>query len=187
MSTRTVTSLSVIFGLLLLSGCATSSEPVEEMYDDTANRTIYRTSKIRLSDIQMTAGIQKQNRFYMRVVGRCSGQKCTPSEYSIHFIKQGTQSVTLGGRDISLTIGTETITWDDPQTRDVNQTTTIRSGIFAKIQVSSGQLSTIGAVSEVTGSVGGTGFEIPYENRSPIRALMSQLEGRKEAASRSSS
>jgi hypothetical protein len=76
-----------------------------------------------------------------------------------------------------MTIGSETITWEDPQTRDASQTTTVRSGIFARIKVSSGQLSTIGGVSQVSGAVGGTNFSIPYEQRRPIRKLLEQIEG----------
>lgn len=174
---RTVSILLLAtLGGLVFFGCATSSQSVETAYDSSSNKTTYRTGQMRLSDIEMSTGIQKQNRFYVQVVGQCMGKDCIPSEFTVNFIKQGPQSVTLGGRDVSLTIGSETITWEDPQTRDVNQTTKIRSGTFAKIGVSGGQLSTIGAVTSVTGSVGGADFTIPYDNRSPIRALLSQLD-----------
>jgi len=128
---------------------------------------------MRLSDLQLTTGLQKENRYYVQVVGACSGRDCAPSEYTINFIKEGPQAVTLSSRDISMTVGSETITWEDPQTREVTQTSTIRSGTFAKIDVSSGQLSTIGGVSTVTGSVGNEGFSISYESRAPIRHLLS--------------
>lgn len=174
---RTVSILLLVtLGGLLLFGCASSSQPVETAYNASANKTTYRTGQMRLSDIEMSTGMQKQNRFYVQVVGQCMGKDCIPSEFTVNFIKQGPQSVTLGGRDVTMTIGSETITWEDPQTRDVNQTTTIRSGVFAKIGVSSGQLSTIGAVSSVSGSVGGADFTIPYDNRAPIRTLLSRLD-----------
>ena len=176
MLTRLLRFVPVLLGFVLLAGCATSSEPVRVAYDATSNQTTYRTGQMRLSDIEMTSGLQKQNRFYVQVVGQCSGQDCVPSKYFMRFIKQGTQSVTLGGRDVSLTIGTETITWEDPQTREASQTTTVRSGTFARIDMSSGQLATVGGVSNVSGSVGGADFSIPYDHRAPIRSLLSRLD-----------
>lgn len=173
---RTIRFLPVLFGCVLLAGCATSSEPVRVAYDAASNQTTYQTSQMQLSDIEMTSGLQKQNRFYVQVLGQCSGQDCVPSKYRMRFIKQGPQSVRLGGRDVSLTIGTETISWEDPQTRETTQTTTIRSGTFARIEMSSGQLATVGGVSNVSGSVGGTDFTIPYDNRAPIRSLLSRLD-----------
>lgn len=103
------------------------------------------------------------------------------------FIMEGTQTVELGERDVTLSVGTETITWDDPQTREVNQTTTIRSGTFAKVSISSGQLSTIGSVSEVRGTVGTAGFTIPYDNREPVRTLLSEVEQKGDTGPKNSS
>lgn len=172
----TACTLSVCLCVFVLVGCATSSDPVQTGYDTRGNETTYRTSKMRLGDIEMSSGLQSQDRFYIRVVGKCTGQNCAPSKYSLNFIKMGPESVTLGSRDVSLTIGTETITWDDPQTREVSQTTTVRSGTFARVNVSSGQLATIGSVSNVNGSVGGSRFTLPYETRAPIRSLLSRLD-----------
>lgn len=176
MCRRIASTLSIFLGVFLLVGCATSSEPVRVGYDARSNQTTYRTSKMRLGDIEMSSGLQSQDRFYIRVVGQCGGQNCVPSEYSLNFIKLGPESITLEGRDVSLTIGTETITWDDPQTREVSQTTTVRSGTFSRVNVSSGQLATIGSVSNVSGSVGGSRFSLPYETRAPIRSLISRLD-----------
>lgn len=172
---RTIYIFSILFGCVLFTGCATSSEPVRVAYDAASNQTTYQTGQMQLSDIEMTSGLQKQNRFYVQVVGQCSGQDCFPSKYRMKFIKQGTQSVRLEGRGVSLTIGTETITWEDPQTRETTQTTTIRSGTFAQIEMSSGQLATVGGVSDMSGSVGGTDFTIPHDHRAPIRSLLSRL------------
>jgi len=171
---------SAIFGLLslgfLFAGCATSSQPVTTTYDSTSNRTTYETGEMRLNGLELTSGLQKRNRFYMQVVGRCKGEDCVPSSYDLHFVKRGPQPVNLEARTLSLTVGTETLKWNDPQTREVTQTSTVRSGTFAKVDVSGRQLSTIGNVSNVSGSVGGNSFSISHENRAPIRSLLSRLE-----------
>jgi len=172
-----VLGVGALVGLVALGGCATTTQPVQVKHDDASGTTTYETARMRLDDVDMTEGLQKQNRFFVQVVGTCSGDGCAPSEYAIHFIKDGPQPVQLGGRDVAMTIGSETITWEDPQTRDASQTTTVRSGIFARIKVSSGQLSTIGGVAQVSGAVGGTNFSIPYEQRRPIRTLLKQIEG----------
>lgn len=176
MRTQITNFLSLLLGIFLIVGCATSSEPVRVSYEAESNQTVYQTEQMRLSDLQLTSGLQKQNRYYVQVKGQCLGQDCAPSEYTVRFIKEGTQSVKLVGRDITLTVGTETITWSDPQTRERSQTATIRSGTFAEVDVSSGQLSTIGGVSKVRGTVGTAEFTIPYDNREPVRTLLSRVK-----------
>ena len=77
---------------------------------------------------------------------------------------------------MSLQIGTETITWTDPQNREVDQRTEIRSGTFARVGLTAKQLSTLANASDVNGTVGGVRFELPYEERAPLRMLLSRLE-----------
>lgn len=159
----------------LLAGCATSSKPVEVSYDASSNQTTYATKEMRLDGMEMTEGLEQDSRFYVRVFGSCAGQDCAPEIYTMSFIKEGTQSVRLEGRDVRMKVGTETITWEDPQSRDVNRTSSIRSGTFAKIDLTSKQLTTVGSVRNVTGTVGGSSFSIPHETRAPIRKLLSRL------------
>lgn len=170
------------FAVLLLVGCTGPSETVS-VTQRSSGKTTYETQEMRLKDIQMTNGLQQANRYYVQVSGTCTGKDCVPSNYSLAFIKEGPQEVTLSGREITITIGSETLRWEDPQSRETNRTATIRSGVFARVNVSSKQLSTIGASSKMRGSVGGESFTLPYRNRSPVRALLSRLE---KAASASS-
>lgn len=164
-----------LFAVLLLVGCAGPSETVS-VTQSSSGKTTYETQEMRLKDIQMTNGLQQENRYYVQVSGTCTGKDCVPSNYSLAFIKEGPQEVTLSGREITITIGSETLRWEDPQSRETNRTATIRSGVFARVNVSSKQLSTIGASSKMRGSVGGESFTLPYRNRSPVRALLSRLE-----------
>lgn len=161
--------------VFLIAGCGTSSPPVQVTQDAASGQTTYQTRQIPLSGIEMTQGLEKGNRFYMQVVGTCTSQDCVPRSYDLHFIKEGMQPVQLEGRGVSLTIGTETLSWQDPQNRSVNRASTIRSGTFAKVEVTSEQLSTIGGVNEVNGTVGGEGFSISHEARAPIRQLLMRL------------
>ena len=167
---------------LVIVGCGTSSQPVQITHSVSSNQTTYETRQIRLSGIQMTEGLERGNRFYMQVVGTCTGEDCVPRSYALNFIKEGMQPVQLEGRSVSLTIGTETLSWKDPQNRSVNRTSTIRSGTFAKVEITSKQLTTIGGVNEVTGTVGGEGFSLSHEARAPIRKLMARLEKRTDSS-----
>ncbi len=161
---------------LLLVGCAGSSKSVEVAYDRASGQTTYETREMRIEDIQMTSGLQQRNRFYVQILGTCTGDDCVPSQYSMRFIKEGPQAVTVEGRDVTLTIGSETLRWEDAQTRDAGQTATIRSGVFAKVSLSSKQLSTIGGGSSMRGTVCGERFTLPYRTRSPIRSLLTRVE-----------
>ncbi|WP_158666499.1 hypothetical protein [Salinibacter altiplanensis] len=162
--------------VFLIAGCGSSSPPVQITQDASSGQTTYKTRQMPLSGIEMTQGLETGNRFYMQVVGTCASQDCVPRSYALRFIKEGTQPVQLEGRGVSLTIGTETLTWKDPQNRSVNRTSTIRSGTFARVEVTSEQLSTIGGVNEVSGTVGGEGFSVSHEARAPIRRLLTRLE-----------
>lgn len=164
----------LLFPILFLVGCTGPSKAIN--VTQGSGKTIYETREMRLQDIQMTNGLQQENRYYIQVSGTCTGKDCVPSNYSLAFIKEGPQEVTLAGREITLTIGSETLRWEDPQSRETNRTATIRSGVFARVDVSSKQLSTIGSSSKMRGSVGGEGFTLPYRSRSPVRTLLSRLE-----------
>lgn len=164
--------------VFVFAGCASSSEPVQVMHNASSNETTYETSQMRLSDIQMTEGLGTDNRFFVQIAGKCTGQDCSPRTYTMRFIKEGMQSIQLEGREVRLTVGTETLSWDDPQSRSVSRASTIRSGTFAKVEVSSEQLATIGGVQEVNGTVGGESFSLSHEARAPIRKLLSRLENK---------
>lgn len=187
---RVTTKLScvLLFAAFLLVGCATSSESVVVSYDASSNQTVYKTQKMRLDDLQLTEGLQKENRYYVQVTGACSGQDCVPQKYTLSFMKEGRKAVRIKGRDVRLTVGTETMSWDDPQGRGVERTTTVRSGTFAKVDVTGKQLTTIGSVRSVSGVVGGASFSISRDSRAPIRRLLSKLgeTGEDSAESRSS-
>lgn len=168
--------LVAVFAIVFFAGCAGTSEPVRVSYNRSSGETTYETEEMRLEGIQMTSGIQKKNRFYVQVSGACTGEDCVPSQFFLNFIKEGPQPVTITGREVTLTVGSETLRWEDPQSRETVRTSTIKSGTFTKVDVSSKQLSTIGGSSTVKGSVGGERFRIPHRNRAPIRALLSRLE-----------
>jgi hypothetical protein len=168
--------LLLLATVLVVAGCATSSEPVEVKYEEASQQTTYITDEIRLDGVDATSGLSKDNRYYLQIEATCPGQDCTPARYVLNFVKEGTQPIKLTGRDVALTVGTETIQWSDPQNRRVSQTSVIRNGTFARVRVSPEQLITIGSVSEVSGTVGGINFQIPHQNRAPIRKLLSQLD-----------
>ena len=168
--------ISWILLLGLLAGCATTSRPVVVSYDAEAGRTVYETDQMKLGDMDLATGLTKEVEFQVRVVGECRGRDCAPSQYQLAFGKRGTQSIRLPGRDVSLEIGTETITWADPQNRQIGQRTKIRSGTFARVGLTAKQLSTLANASNVDGTVGGVRFELPYEERAPLRTLLSRLK-----------
>lgn len=167
-------ALLVISGLLV--GCATSSEPVQMSYNASSNATVYETKQMRLEGMRMTEGLERDNRFYVEVSGTCTGQGCAPQIYNLRFIKEGMQEIQIDGRDVQLIVGSETMSWEDPQSREVNRTASIRSGTFVKIELTPEQLTTIGSVRSVRGTMGGTRFSIPYSARSPIRTLVARLD-----------
>jgi hypothetical protein len=171
-----------LFVVLFLVGCTGSSRSVN-VTQKSSGKTIYETQEMRLNGIQMTSGLQQENRYYVQVSGTCTGTDCVPSTYSLAFVKEGPQEVAIAGREITLSIGSETLRWEDPQSRETNRRATVRSGVFARVDVSSKQLSTIGASRKVSGTVGGEGFRLPYRSRSPVRALLSRLEKVSSASS----
>jgi hypothetical protein len=182
MASRARQGWAFLFVALLLVGCTGPSRSVT-VTQKSSGKTVYETQEMRLKDIQMTSGLQKQNRYYVQVSGTCTGTDCVPSTYSMAFIKEGPQEVTIVGRTITLSIGSETLRWENPQSRETTRRATIRSGVFARVNVSSKQLSTIGASRGVSGTVGGEGFRLPYRSRSPVRALLSRLEKMSSASS----
>ena len=167
---------AVLFAVLFLAGCAVSSEPVQVSHDRSSGKTTYETRQMRLEDIQMGSGLGRKSRFYAKVLGTCLGEDCAPSQFTLSFIKEGPQEVTVEGRDVTLTVGSETLQWEDAQTRETNQTATIRSGVFARVRLSSKQLSTVAAASTLRGTACGERFTLPHETRAPVRDLLVRLD-----------
>lgn len=166
----------VLFLALFLGGCAGTSEMIS-VEENSSGETTYKTQKMRLDDFHLSSGLQKRNRFYIQISGTCAGDDCAPSGYTLSFIKEGPQPVTMEGRGVTLTVGSETLSWEDPQTRGGSvRTSTVRSGVFTSVEVSSKQLSTMGAARTLTGTCGGEQFTLTHQERAPIRALLSRLE-----------
>jgi hypothetical protein len=182
MASRARQGWAFLVAVLFLVGCTGPSRSVN-VTQKSSGETVYETQEMRLKDIQMTSGLRQQNRYYVQVSGTCTGTDCVPSTYSLSFIKEGPQEVTIVGGEVTLSIGSETLRWEDPQSRETTRRATIRSGVFARVDVSSKQLSTFGASREVSGTVGGEGFRLPYRSRSPVRALLSRLEKVSSASS----
>jgi hypothetical protein len=150
-------------------------------YDSSSGATVYETDQVKLDDVNVTSGLSREVEFYLQVVGRCEGRNCAVSQYALIFGKEGAQPVQLTGRDVTLSIGSETMSWEDPQSRSIDRSSTIRSGTFARVALSSNQLSTLANVSNVTGTVGDVDFSISHEERAPLRALLSRLSEIEEA------
>lgn len=183
---KTRNLLVVVLLSFLVLGCATSSAPVEVSYDTSENQRSFQTQKMPLQDVRLTSGLSKQPRFYLQIEGNCSGEDCKPREFRLNIIKEGMESIEISGRDLTLTVGTETLEWEDPQNREVSQTVTIRDGSLVKVNISRQQLVTLGSVSNVHGTVGGTSFSVSHEDRAPIRNLVSRLESDDSESSSSS-
>lgn len=160
----------------MLVGCVTTSSSVNVSYDEDSRRTVYETAEFDLDGVDLVSGITESVELYARVRGECIGKDCTPGTYTLIFGKEGRKPVRIEGRNVSLSVGSETITWEDPQNRRTDQRIEIRSGSFARVDVSSQQLSTLASVSQVEGAIGGTRFRMSYEERAPLRELLGRLQ-----------
>lgn len=161
--------------LAVVAGCASSSKSVRVSYNATADRTKYATKQMRLHDMEVQSGLSTRPRFYLQVQAQCSGQDCTPSTYSLRFLKEGQNPVDLQSLNVELRVGDETMSWDDRQNMEPGQPIRIQGGEVVRVTVSGGQLATLGAVRTVRGSLGGASFSLPHDARAPIRRLTAQL------------
>lgn len=177
----------VLFVFLLAAGCA-SSEPVRVSYSDGAGETTYATSLIRLQDMNVQSGLSSPGRFYVQVQAGCTGRECVPSTYTLRFLRKGQKEVRLASQEVSMTVGDETIEWQDPRMTQpggsaLDDPIRLRSGTVCTVQVSGGQLATIGSVRSVSGQLGNADFTLSYDGRAPIRQLVARLDRLEEDAS----
>ena len=195
-SSRMYRSVFVVLpvALLLVSavgGCASSSGPVRVSYSESTNEKTYETRLIQLRDIEVQSGLSSPGRYFVQVTSSCTGEDCTPSTYTLRFLRKGRQEVRMASQEVSLTVGDETIQWQDPRMTQpsgnaVDEPIRIRSGTVCTVQVSGGQLATIGSVRSVNGQLGNSDFTLPYDGRAPIRQLVARLDAdpSSDAASR---
>ena len=166
---------TVLLCLAVLVGCASSSKPVRVSYNATADQTKYATKQMRLHDMEVQSGLSTQPRFYLQVQAQCSGQDCTPSTYTLRFLKEGQNPVDLQSLNVELRVGDKTMSWDDRQNMEPGQPIRIQGGEVVRVTVSGGQLTTLGAVRRVGGSLGGASFTLPHDARAPIRQLTARV------------
>ena len=173
-----------VFALIVffVVGCGTS-EPVKRSYSSLSDETKYTTQRMRLSDMNLQSGLSSPARFYLQVQGHCEGKGCTPSQYALRFIKEGQTEVRLTSRQVELTVGDKTMTWEERHNMTeltsgstLQDPVRIRSGTVVTVYVSGGQLSTLGSVSSVRGKLGNASFDLSHDARAPIRALVGELE-----------
>jgi hypothetical protein len=162
-------------------GCASTSGPVRSSYSASSNETTYKTRLIQLRDIEVQSGLSSPGRYFVQVESSCTGKDCVPSTYTLRFLRKGRQEVRMASQEVSLTVGDETIQWQDPRMTQpggnaLDDPIRIRSGTICTVEVSGGQLATIGGVSSVDGRLGNSSFTLPYDGRAPIRQLVSRLE-----------
>jgi hypothetical protein len=185
--------LSVALLLVLaVGGCASSSGPVRVSYSESSDETTYKTRLMQLRDIEVQSGLSSPGRYFVQVESSCTGQDCVPSTYTLRFLRKGRQEVRMASQEVSLTIGDETIQWQDPRMTQpsgnaVDEPIRIRSGTVCTVQVSGGQLSTIGSVRSVNGQLGNSDFTLPYDGRVPIRQLVARLDAKSGSESASDS
>jgi len=171
-------ALAVVLGV---GGCTSASGPVRISYSDSSDETTYETRLIRLRDIEVQSGLAGSGRFFMQVESSCTGEDCVPSTYTLRFTRKGQEEVRLASQEVSMTVGDETIQWEDPRMTQpggnvLDDPIRIRSGTVCTVQVSGGQLATIGSVQSVNGRLGNSDFNLPYEGRAPIRDLVARLD-----------
>jgi hypothetical protein len=173
-----------IFLLLAVfaAGCATSTTPVRSSYNSMEDETKYSTRQIRLQDVDLQSGLSGPPPFYMQVQASCEGRDCTPSRYTLRFIKGGQKEIRLTSRQVSLTVGDKTMRWQERHNTPTNtqdaysNPVRIRSGTVVSVVITGGQLSTLASVSDVRGELGGASFSLSYDSRAPIRELVGKLD-----------
>lgn len=167
--------------ILAVGGCASASGPVRVSYSESSNEKTYETRLIQLRDIEVQTGLSSPGRYFVQVASTCTGNDCVPSTFTLRFLRKGRQEVRMASQEVSLTVGDETIQWQDrrmtqPGRNAVDNPIRIRSGTICTVQVSGGQLATIGSVRSVSGRLGTSDFVLPYDGRDPIRQLVARLE-----------
>lgn len=180
--TRCCAGLVVSVVALALAACSGPGELAEKTYNADRGVTVYESDPISFSNSRLQSGLGKNRSLIMEARASCQGRDCVPNEVSLIFSTSSNSSIFLTDRSISLSTGDETYEWEEQRDTDTFEGETI-IGQISRVQISLEQLRDIAAARTVNCSIGGSPFQLSFEDRRPLRQLTEKFGQSTEGAS----
>lgn len=166
---------AVVLGFSLV-GCA-STGPISTSYDAEANVTEYESNPITIPGTSMGGNYGSSSSIQVWAEAQCRGQSCKPNRVTLYFQMSGGSSVRMENRAVELVANGQTYGSSRPEQEDVLDTSETASalGIVAVMEMPFEDFRTVAEASELTGSIGSSGFSLSMNQRGPFQALVQQV------------
>lgn len=175
--------LSALLGwmLLLLAGCASTSEPAGTSYNSLTDRTTFRTKPMETGMRLQGSGFSNGPRIQYQVSASCKGRACTPEKAALTFLLANNSSpVYFYGRTIVIDAGLERFMWKPLHERKTDESASVVS-VIVRVDMTLEQLEALAHRRRVRGRLGHRPFNLSYEAREPLRVLYEQMQAGREA------
>lgn len=158
-------------------GCAASSS-VRVDYDAVANRSEYRSDRIRIGLRDMNAGLVSGQRVFVQAVADCQGEGCLPTEVHLAFFNESDNVLNLDDRRLEIVYDGTARQWLGQTRMNVPFSGGVPRGEFVRVPMSADEFTQMANAKDVRISFGETGtarYDLSHAGRLPFRALAERL------------
>ncbi len=162
----------------LLAGCASTSQPVTERYNALSNETTYRTRAISLGALFEGHGIDSGMRVDLEARASCPGEQCTPDLVWLSFEAVNPKTnIQIGNSAVTMRADEQLYRWTEREGKLAEQDVTYVRGTFVRVRLTLPELRQVATAEHVAGTVGPESFSLSYDDRMPLRRLLTLAEG----------
>lgn len=172
-------SIGLTFLLIILLGSCSSTKPNRQ---ETAGRTLtWKTDRTPANFVHSSNSLTGSVTVLYQVQAHCTGINCIPDTAELTFSRQSSSNTLyLSSRNLSIQAGKENYEWKGIERTDIYETQPV-GGIIKNVTLEWDQLVQIATAYQVTGNLAGQNFTWTYENREPLRTLLSEVKSNNSA------
>lgn len=159
--------------IFLLGGCGSSKSGTQ----DAAGQSLtWKTKRIPANFVLSSNSFTGPVRIYYQLRAQCNSTNCKPTQAQLTFSRQSnTNTLYLSNRNLSIQAGKENYEWKGVERTNIYETQAV-GGIIKNVTLEWDQFVQIATAHDVSGNLAGENFKWTYENRAPLRTLLSKIE-----------
>lgn len=109
---------------------------------------------------------------------KCEGVNCVPDQVELLFRRESSfNTLYLNNRNLTIRAGNQSYEWKEAYRPNINETQRV-VGVIKSVILDWDQFVQIATSYDVTGNLAGENFKWTYENRAPLRTLLSEIESK---------
>ncbi len=170
---RYLAQLLLFLLIIGLTGCGSTRSGTQE---SASEQISWKTERIPTNFVLASNSFAGSVTVLYQVLADCSGANCTPAKAELIFSRQSSSNALyLSNRNLSIEADSEHYEWEGIEHKRIYETQRV-GGLIKSVSLKWEQLVQIATAVRVSGNLAGENFEWTYENRAPLRQLLSRVK-----------